>query len=163
MKVQIFSCFFNSHPYNTIFIEWYLGKHYHYVFSKSSKLSNLTILRKSVPTKSACSPNWKSCSHQWAHFSLLWVIAFTAEFSSQTGSRQQTLLCSNFWFGQWQDVHDRALLYYRLLQQGVEIAERVVNPTKQAVSVFADTQSSEIKDRIFDEFNSLSVLYQEVL
>jgi hypothetical protein len=60
-------------------------------------------------------------------------------------------------------VHDRALLYYRLLQQGVEIAERVVNPTKQAVSVFADTQSSEIKDRIFDEFNSLSVLYQEVL
>lgn len=60
-------------------------------------------------------------------------------------------------------MHDRALLYYRLLQQGVEIAERVVNPTKQAVSVFADTQSSEIKDRIFDEFNSLSVLYQEVL
>lgn len=60
-------------------------------------------------------------------------------------------------------MHDRALLYYRLLQQGVEIAERVVNPTKQAVSVFADTQSSEIKDRIFDEFNTLSVLYQEVL
>ncbi|CAK9859595.1 unnamed protein product [Sphagnum jensenii] len=60
-----------------------------------------------------------------------------------------------------QDVHDRALLYYRLLQQGVEIAERVVNPPKQAVSVFADTQSSEIRDRIFDEFNSLAVVYQE--
>lgn len=60
-----------------------------------------------------------------------------------------------------QDVHDRALLYYRLLQQGVEVAERVVNPAKQAVSVFADTQSSEIKDRIFDEFNSLSVVYQQ--
>jgi hypothetical protein len=60
-----------------------------------------------------------------------------------------------------QDVHDRAVLYYRLLQQGVEVAERVVNPAKQAVSVFADTQSSEIKDRIFDEFNSLSVLYQQ--
>lgn len=59
-------------------------------------------------------------------------------------------------------MHDRALLYYRLLQQGVEVAERVVNPTKQAVSVFADTQSSEIKDRIFDEFNSLSVVYQQV-
>lgn len=38
----------------------------------------------------------------------------------------------------------------------------MVNPPKQAVSVFADTQSSEIKDRIFDEFNSLSVLYQKV-
>lgn len=59
-------------------------------------------------------------------------------------------------------MHDRALLYYRLLQQGVEVAEQVVNPAKQAVSVFADTQSSEIKDRIFDEFNSLSVVYQQV-
>lgn len=61
-----------------------------------------------------------------------------------------------------QDVHDRALLYYRLLQYNVSVAERVVNPPKQAVSVFADTQSNEIKDRIFDEFNSLSVVYQKV-
>lgn len=38
----------------------------------------------------------------------------------------------------------------------------MVNPPKQAVSVFADTQSSEVKDRIFDEFNSLSVIYQKV-
>lgn len=60
-----------------------------------------------------------------------------------------------------QDVHDRALFYYRLLQHGVETAERVINPPKQAVSVFADMQSSEIKDRIFDEFNSLAVVYQE--
>ncbi|KAJ9546874.1 hypothetical protein OSB04_019417 [Centaurea solstitialis] len=60
-----------------------------------------------------------------------------------------------------QDVHDRALFYYRLLQHSVSVANSVVNPLKQAVSVFADTQSSEIKDRIFDEFNSLSVLYQK--
>ncbi|GAB2233445.1 hypothetical protein Droror1_Dr00002668 [Drosera rotundifolia] len=60
-----------------------------------------------------------------------------------------------------QDVHDRALFYYRLLQHNVSVAERVVNPPKQAVSVFADTQSSEIKDRVFDEFNSLSVVYQK--
>lgn len=60
-----------------------------------------------------------------------------------------------------QDVHDRALFYYRLLQYNVSTAERVVYPAKQAVSVFADTQSSEIKDRIFDEFNSLSVVYQK--
>lgn len=60
-----------------------------------------------------------------------------------------------------QDVHDRALFYYRLLQHSVSVANSVVNPPKQAVSVFADTQSSEIKDRIFDEFNSLSVLYQK--
>ncbi|XP_010254119.1 PREDICTED: beta-adaptin-like protein A isoform X2 [Nelumbo nucifera] len=60
-----------------------------------------------------------------------------------------------------QDVHDRALFYYRLLQYNVNVTERVVDPPKQAVSVFADTQSSEIKDRIFDEFNSLSVVYQK--
>ncbi|XP_021835288.1 beta-adaptin-like protein A [Spinacia oleracea] len=60
-----------------------------------------------------------------------------------------------------QDVHDRALMYYRLLQQSPSIAEKVVNPPKQDVSVFADTQSNEIKDRIFDEFNSLSVVYQK--
>eukprot|EP00249_Psilotum_nudum_P021679 c28199_g1_i1 orf=558-3068(-) len=60
-----------------------------------------------------------------------------------------------------QGVHDRALFYYRLLQHGVEVAERVINPPKQAVSVFADTQNSEIKDRIFDEFNSLAVVYRE--
>ena len=61
-----------------------------------------------------------------------------------------------------QDVHDRALFYYRILQYNVSVAERVVNPPKLAVSVFADTQSSEVKDRIFDEFNSLSVVYQKV-
>lgn len=60
-----------------------------------------------------------------------------------------------------QDVHDRALFYYRLLHHDVSVAECIVNPPKQAVSVFADTQSSEIKDRIFDEFNSLSVVYQK--
>ncbi|CAL9072091.1 unnamed protein product [Musa textilis] len=60
-----------------------------------------------------------------------------------------------------QDVHDRALFYHRLLQYDVSVAEHVVNPPKQAVSVFADTQSSEIKDRVFDEFNSLSVVYQK--
>lgn len=53
-------------------------------------------------------------------------------------------------------------MYYRLLKYDVSVAERIVNPPKQAVSVFADTQSNEIKDRIFDEFNSLSVVYQKV-
>ncbi|XP_058079773.1 beta-adaptin-like protein A [Magnolia sinica] len=59
------------------------------------------------------------------------------------------------------DVHDRALFYYMLLQYDVAVAERVVDPPKQAVSVFADTQSSEVKDHIFDEFNDLSVVYQK--
>jgi AP-4 complex subunit beta-1 len=59
-------------------------------------------------------------------------------------------------------VHDRALLYYRLLQQGADMAERVINPPKRAVNEFAETQSSEAKDRIFDEFNTLSVVYRQV-
>jgi len=42
------------------------------------------------------------------------------------------------------------------------VAKSVVNPPKQAVLVFADTQSNEIKYRIFDEFNSLSAVYQKV-
>ena len=61
-----------------------------------------------------------------------------------------------------QDVHDRALFYYKVLQHNISVAERVLNPPKQVVSVFANTQSSEIKDRLFDEFNSLSVVYQKV-
>ncbi|KAI3832597.1 hypothetical protein MKW98_002143 [Papaver atlanticum] len=60
-----------------------------------------------------------------------------------------------------QDVHDRALFYYRLLQNNASVAERVVNPPKQVVSVFADTQNSEVKYRIFDELNSPSVVYQK--
>lgn len=59
-------------------------------------------------------------------------------------------------------MHDRALLYYRLLQQGADVAERVINPPKRAVNEFAETQSSEAKDRIFDEFNTLSVVYRQV-
>lgn len=58
-----------------------------------------------------------------------------------------------------QDLHDRALLYYRLFRQGVGVAERVINPPRQPVSVFVDAQGDEARDRIFDEFNSLSVVY----
>ncbi|KAK7329573.1 hypothetical protein VNO77_23743 [Canavalia gladiata] len=60
------------------------------------------------------------------------------------------------------DVQDRALFYYQLLQYNVSVAECAVNPPKQAILVFADTQSSEIKDHIFDEFTSLSIVYQKV-
>ncbi|CAM6096190.1 unnamed protein product [Calypogeia fissa] len=60
-----------------------------------------------------------------------------------------------------QDVHDRALLYYRLLRHSVEVAESVINPQKNAVSVFSGNQSNEVKDRIFDEFNSLAVVYRQ--
>eukprot|EP00803_Ostreobium_quekettii_P007696 evm.model.scf_696.5 EVM.evm.TU.scf_696.5 scf_696:47608-59307(+) len=60
-----------------------------------------------------------------------------------------------------QDVHDRALLYYRLLSHNVSEAEKVIRPTLPTVSDFAEEMSEEIRDKIFDEFNTLSVVYQK--
>mmetsp|Transcript_32786 Transcript_32786/g.83214 ORF Transcript_32786/g.83214 Transcript_32786/m.83214 type:complete len:924 (-) Transcript_32786:319-3090(-) len=59
-----------------------------------------------------------------------------------------------------QDVHDRALLYYRLLRTHVAEGERLINPPLLAVAAFAEELSQEVKDAIFQEFNSLSVVYQ---
>lgn len=76
--------------------------------------------------------------------------------SDLDGTYGRALVCS------LQDVHDRALLYYRLLKVGPEVAKKVIDPVKQPVSAFADTVASEVKDRIFDEFNTLSVVYGKV-
>ncbi len=46
----------------------------------------------------------------------------------------------------------------RLLQQSVQEAERVVGAPLPAISHFAEEQSAELRDRIFDEFNSLAVV-----
>ncbi|GMH39668.1 hypothetical protein BSKO_07566 [Bryopsis sp. KO-2023] len=59
-----------------------------------------------------------------------------------------------------QDVHDKALLYYRLLRHNVHEAEKIIAPALPTVSDFAEEMTSEMKDRIFDEFNSLSIVYQ---
>eukprot|EP00164_Ancoracysta_twista_P001705 GFYU01002235.1.p1 GENE.GFYU01002235.1~~GFYU01002235.1.p1 ORF type:complete len:611 (-),score=160.67 GFYU01002235.1:77-1909(-) len=57
------------------------------------------------------------------------------------------------------DVHDRALLYYRLLRYNVNEANSVVNGTKRAVTTFTEDVRTEEQDRVFNEFNSLSVIY----
>eukprot|EP00163_Fabomonas_tropica_P026258 TRINITY_DN4741_c1_g2_i1.p1 TRINITY_DN4741_c1_g2~~TRINITY_DN4741_c1_g2_i1.p1 ORF type:complete len:735 (+),score=210.81 TRINITY_DN4741_c1_g2_i1:45-2207(+) len=59
------------------------------------------------------------------------------------------------------DVHDRAMLYYRLLAHDVDEAARVVNCFKQPIETFIENQASEVEDKLFDEFNSLSVVYQQ--
>jgi hypothetical protein len=46
----------------------------------------------------------------------------------------------------------------RLLQQNVKEAERVLGAPLPAISHFAEEQSLELRDRIFDEFNSLAVV-----
>lgn len=46
-----------------------------------------------------------------------------------------------------QEVHDRALLYYRLLQQGVGAAQSVVEVARPVLTAFADPQSAETQAR----------------
>ncbi|KAK9786802.1 hypothetical protein WJX73_006669 [Symbiochloris irregularis] len=58
-------------------------------------------------------------------------------------------------------IHDRGLMYLRLLQYSVNEAARVIAPPMEAVTAFAEEQSPELRDRIFDEFNTLAVIFRE--
>lgn len=58
------------------------------------------------------------------------------------------------------DVHDRALLYYRLLRTSVDEAKRVVTSSDIGVDEFAENLDARF-DHVFDEFNSLSAIYGE--
>ncbi|GLE02423.1 hypothetical protein PINS_up011261 [Pythium insidiosum] len=63
-----------------------------------------------------------------------------------------------------QDVRDRALFYYRLLErQPTEEAAAIVAQFKvdESVTVFAEMIESDLKEKLFQEFNSLSVVYNK--
>ncbi|CAI5729616.1 unnamed protein product [Peronospora farinosa] len=63
-----------------------------------------------------------------------------------------------------QDVRDRALLYYRLLgQQPTEQAAAIVAQfcTEETVRVFAESIETDLEDKLFQEFNSLAVVYNK--
>lgn len=60
------------------------------------------------------------------------------------------------------DVHDRALFYYRLLKTGPKEAESVVcgSNTKPVANPWnLNASSSNSKESLFEEFNTLSVVY----
>jgi hypothetical protein len=58
-------------------------------------------------------------------------------------------------------VRDRAALYLRLLRDaGAEEARRVVAAARPPAAGFEEAQSAEVRDRIFDEWNTLSVIYR---
>lgn len=57
------------------------------------------------------------------------------------------------------DVRDRSLLYLRLLKQDVRLAAKVINPKKGITESFPGVLSADVFDIIFDEFNTLSVVY----
>ena len=58
------------------------------------------------------------------------------------------------------DVHDRALFYYRLLEEGVDDARTVLSAPKLYVESFAEADTSELVDALFEEFNSLAITYR---
>lgn len=57
------------------------------------------------------------------------------------------------------DVHDRALLYYRLLVKNPKVGAQVVCCRKEPVQSFDTLESAEVRDKLFEEFNSLSVVF----
>lgn len=61
-----------------------------------------------------------------------------------------------------QDVHDRALLYYRMLSSDVQLAKRVVMSSQgHAPERFFEDVDTRLKEKIFHEFNTLSVVFQQ--
>jgi len=59
------------------------------------------------------------------------------------------------------DVRDRAVFYYRLLKCGVDKAQRVVNCPKKSINSFIDPAEKELTDKIYNEFNTLSVIFKK--
>ena len=56
-------------------------------------------------------------------------------------------------------VHDRALLYFRLLRANVREASSIIGGDRPPVSDFLVEVAPEIREKIWSEFNTLSVVY----
>lgn len=58
------------------------------------------------------------------------------------------------------DLKQRIMFYYRLLKQDIQLAEKVINQREaMEASQFFEDKQSEKRERLFMEFNSLSVVY----
>lgn len=51
-------------------------------------------------------------------------------------------------------------MYYRLLRRSVTEAQAVIVGSSDLISTFLEDGSSELKDKVFAEFNTLAVLYE---
>ena len=60
-----------------------------------------------------------------------------------------------------QDVHDRALFYFRLLKRDIQAASQVLGSAPPTTATFGEQLGSDLKDALLKEFNSLSPLYGE--
>ncbi len=59
------------------------------------------------------------------------------------------------------DLKSRATFYYRLIKTDVALAEKVANGEHEKIIEFFEDRNDETKERLFLEFNSLSVVYQK--
>ena len=49
---------------------------------------------------------------------------------------------------------------FRLLKYDVNVANKVINSSHHAITQFSEDLTPEIQDKIFDEFNTFSVIYK---
>lgn len=59
------------------------------------------------------------------------------------------------------DLRQRAVFYYRLLKHDIEAARKVIVGEGEAIELFFEDQNDDMKERLFLEFNTLSVVYQK--
>jgi len=59
------------------------------------------------------------------------------------------------------DLKQRAVFYYRLLKTDVNLAERIIQGDHEKISEFYEDKNEDLKERLFLEFNTLSVVYQK--
>lgn len=59
------------------------------------------------------------------------------------------------------DVHDRALFYFRLLKFDPEEARKIIDSQKPPISKFAEEDTAEIQQRLFEEFNTMAITYNK--
>lgn len=59
------------------------------------------------------------------------------------------------------DVRDRALLYYRLLELSPEEARKVICAPKDCVEEFHEETEQDWRERVFEDFNTLSTVYKQ--
>ncbi len=89
---------------------------------------------------SACDITWLGPAHLTGGSTRAWIYQATQAWQMRVGHMEsEGAAC-------------------RLLQHSVKEAERVAGSPLPAVSHFSEEQSSELRDRIFDEFNTLAVI-----
>ena len=59
------------------------------------------------------------------------------------------------------DLRDRALFYYKLLKTDIAAAQRIIASPAQSITLYAEEQEGSVKQQLFEEFNSLSVIYMK--